>query len=68
MNRRFPSDFFLPQKEQTGSNSEPEPDRSQNTTRVRRIGLTPPGVTDSDVRSGEVTDVTGQGPSGGLQR
>jgi hypothetical protein len=25
-------------------------------------------VTDSDVRSGEVTDVTGQGPSGGLQR
>jgi hypothetical protein len=38
MNRRFPSDFFFPQKEQAGSKSEPEPDRSQDTTRVRRIG------------------------------
>jgi len=45
MKRRFPSDFFLPQRGQTGSGSEPEPDRSQNTTRVRRIGLTLPGVT-----------------------
>jgi len=32
MNRRFPSDFFFPQKEQTGSKSEPEPDRFQDTT------------------------------------
>lgn len=32
MNRRFLSDFFFPQKEQTGSKSEPELDRSQNTT------------------------------------
>ena len=32
MNRRFPSDFFFPQKEQTGSKSEPEPERSQDTT------------------------------------
>jgi len=38
MNRRFPSDFFFPQKEQAGSKPEPEPDRSQDTTRVRRIG------------------------------
>ena len=39
MNRRFPSDFFFPQKEQTGSKSEPEPDRSQDTT-LRRIRQT----------------------------
>jgi hypothetical protein len=32
MNRRFPSDFFLSQNEQTGSKSEPEPDRPQDTT------------------------------------
>ena len=44
MNLRFPSDLFLPQKEQTGSKSEPEPDRSQDTTRVRCIGLTLAGV------------------------
>ena len=44
MNRRFPSDLFFPQKEQTGSKSEPEPDRSQDTTRVRRIGVTLAGV------------------------
>ena len=31
MNRRFPSDFFFPQKEQTGSKSEPGPDRFQDT-------------------------------------
>lgn len=39
MNLRFPSDFFLPQKEQAGSKSEPEPDRPENT-RLRRIRLT----------------------------
>ena len=44
MKRRFPSDFFFLQKEQTGSKSEPEPDRSQDTTCVRRIGLTLAGV------------------------
>jgi hypothetical protein len=44
MNRRFPSDFFFPQKEQTGSRSEPEPDRSQDTTRPFHIGLTLAGV------------------------
>ena len=44
MNRRFPSDLFFPQKEQTGSKSEPEPDRSQDTTLARRIGLTLAGV------------------------
>jgi hypothetical protein len=32
MNRGFPSDFFFPQKEQTGSKSEPEPGRFQDTT------------------------------------
>jgi len=30
MNGRFPSDLFFPQKEQTGSKSEPEPDRFQD--------------------------------------
>ena len=42
MNLRFPSDFFLSQKEQTGSKSELEPDRSQDTTPacVRRIRRT----------------------------
>jgi hypothetical protein len=46
MNRRFPSDFFFPQKEQTGSKSEPEPDRFQDTTPacVRRIRQTLAGV------------------------
>ena len=39
MNLRFPSNFFLPQKEQTGSKSEPEPGRPQYTT-LRRIRLT----------------------------
>jgi hypothetical protein len=33
MNRRFPSDFLFPQKEQAGSES-----RSQDTTSVRCIG------------------------------
>jgi len=37
MNRRFPSDLFFPQKEQTESKSEPEPDRSQDRiSRSRR--------------------------------
>lgn len=45
MIRRFPSDFFFPQKEQTRSKSEPEPERSQDTTCVRCIGLTLAGVT-----------------------
>ena len=46
MNRRFPSDFLFPQKEQTGSMSEPEPDRSQDTTPpcVRRMSQTLAGV------------------------
>jgi hypothetical protein len=47
MNRRLPSDFFFQQKEQTGSKSEPEPDRSQDTTPAcdRRIRQTLAGVT-----------------------
>jgi hypothetical protein len=44
MNRRFASDLFFPQKEQTGSKSEPEPDRCKDMTHVRRIGLTLAGV------------------------
>ena len=32
MRRRFPSDRFLPQKEQTGSKSEPDQARFTNTT------------------------------------
>ena len=44
MNLRFPSDLFFPQKEQTGSKSEPEPDRSQDTTCPCHIGVTLAGV------------------------
>jgi hypothetical protein len=40
MNRRFPSDFVFPQKEQTGSKFESGPDRSQDTTTVRGIRQT----------------------------
>ena len=39
MNRRFPSDFLLPQKEHTGSKSEPGPDRFQDTTPAGLHGI-----------------------------